>query len=252
MPTLPSTPPKLPKRLGKPPLVDTMFEVRFEPTRDGAVQLLPGLFLSRLAADYPRSEATPIASIPRELRDSNPSLRYQFHYRMAGDSAAVSVGDRSAGVSVFPPYQGWEFFRPRIDAFVDVLKASALVKRLERFSLKFTNVLDMHAERQLSLLNLDVSVGGVAAKDRGFHLRTELNDAKLLRIVEITPEATVTLVSGATWNGLLVSIDCIKQSESGDLQELTPAAIENVHEEVKQMFFGLITPKTLAALSPAY
>ena len=252
MPTLPSTPPKLPKRLGKAPLIDTMFEVRFEPTQDEVGQLLPGLFLSKLAADYPRSEATSIASIPREMRDNNPALRYQFHYRMAGDSAAVSVGDRSAGVGVFPPYQGWEFFQPRIDAFVGVLKASTLVKRLERFSLKFTNVLDIPAEQQLSLLNLDVTVGGVAPKDRGFHLKTELNDAKLLRIVEVAPEATATLVSGATFNGLLVSIDCIKKSVSGNLQEVTPAAIEELHEDLKQVFFGLITPKTLAALAPTY
>ena len=233
-------------------MVDAIFEVRFEPAKAGTGQLLPGLIFAKLGTRYPRSEATPVASIPPQIREQEPSLRYQFHYRISGTSATISVGDRSASVTASPPYQGWEFFRPRIDEFLAVLRESALVKRLERFSLKFVNILDVPEDSQLSLLNLDVRLGGITAPDDGFHLRTELRDAHLIRIVEITPKTTAKLSSGESRSGLLLSIDCIKATSSGNLDELTPEAIEQVHQELKEVFFGLITPTTLSALDPTY
>lgn len=250
MAVLKTTPSKLPARLGKAPLVDAIFEVRFEPAKEGTGQLLPGLFFAKLGTRYARSEATPLASIPAQMREQDRSLRYQFQYRLLGDSAAISVGDRSAGVSASPPYQGWEFFRPRIEEFLTVLRESGLVKRLERFSLKFVNVVDVPADPQLSLLNLDLRLGGITAPDDGFHLRTELRDAHLIRIVDIQPKTTAKLPSGETRSGLLLSVDCIKASSSGSMDELTPEAIEQVHQDLKQIFFGLITPTTLSALDP--
>lgn len=250
MPVLKTTPSKLPALLGKAPLMDATFEVRFEPAKAETGQLLPGMFFAKLGTNYPRSEATQIASIPPQIRDHDSSLRYQFLYRILGDSSAISVGDRSAGVGAFAPYEGWESFRQRIDEFLTVLEGSGLVKRLERFSLKFTNVLDVPADRQLSLLNLDVRVGDITAPDQGFRLRTELNDAPLIRIIEIVPNSTVRVTSGETRTGLLVSIDCIKLASSGSLKEVTPEAIEQVHQDLKQVFFGLITPTTLSALDP--
>lgn len=106
MPILPTTPSELPIQLGKPSLVDAIFEVRFEPKAAGIAQLLPGIFFEHLGTEYKRSEATAVASIPAEIRDGEASLRYQFHYRLSGESAAISVGERSAGVSALPPYQG--------------------------------------------------------------------------------------------------------------------------------------------------
>ena len=191
-----------------------------------------------------------MASIPPQIRDKEPSLKYQFHYQLRGESSAISVGDRSAAVSALPPYQGWEDFRPRIDAFLTVLRASDLVRCLERFSLKFTNVIDVPAETQLALLNLEVRFGGVTPADRGFRLRTELNDPDLVRIVEIVPHSTATLPSGEPRRGLLLSVDCIRQTRSGSIDELTPGALEQIHHDLKQIFFGLITPATLSALEP--
>jgi uncharacterized protein (TIGR04255 family) len=251
MPVLGSTPEKLPVRLGKPPLVDAVFEVRFQATQKSIAQLLPGFFFSRLGKEYPRSEAMPIASLPAEFRDMDASLRYQFHYRLSGETAAILVGDRSAAVSALTPYQGWDEFRPRIDSFLKVLDESKLVHNVERFSLKFVNVISSTSTSQLHLLNLELAIGGVKPSDSGFQLRTELNDADLVRIIEIRPHAVAKLRS-KNITGLMLSIDCIQKTPGASISDLHLTTIEKVHLDLKQLFFGLITPATLSSLEPHY
>lgn len=250
MPVLKTTPPSLPLRLGKPPLVDALFEIRFEPSKGDISQLLPGLFYAKLGSDYTRSETLPLSGIPPEFRSQDRSLQYQYLWRLIGPSAAISVGDRCAGVSSLPPYQGWSSFLPRITAFLEVLRESALVTRLERYSLKFVNVLTVPTASQLDLVNLEILIGGNVPSPTGFHLRTEMNDENAVRIVEIIPHASVKVHSGDTKNGLLVSIDCIRAVTSGEFSELTPSAMERMHHDLKEVFFGLLKPATLQALEP--
>lgn len=249
---LKTTPNDQPHTLGKAPLVDTAFEVRFDPAIPNAGQILPSLILKDLGQEYSRTEATPVASIPKEMRDGEETLRYKPHYRLVGDSAVISVGDRIAGVGALPPYQGWTVYRPRIESLMQILVGSDVIGVLERFSLKFTNVLTMPINRQLDLINLDAVLGGVPAPDQGFQYRTELNDEKSLKIVEVRPNTKFVLPGKDTYSGLLVSIDCIQPVTSGDKGELTIEAIEELHAQLKQLFFGILKPDTLEALEPIY
>lgn len=88
-----------------------------------------------------------------------------------------------------------------------MLKHSELVDRLERFSLKFVNVIPAPTDDQLQVLNLELKIGGIGTTDTGFRLRTEFNQGHYVRIVDIRTNATANLRSGAV-TGLFLSIDC--------------------------------------------
>ena len=249
---LPTVPTKIPHNLARAPLVEAIFEFRFTPAQSSVAQLLPGLIFSKLSGKYDRSEATPVASIPPEIRAKHSDLRYQAQHRLSGERASVFIGDRVAGVSITRPYEGWRRFRPRILEFLEVLQTSKLVERGERFSIKFVNIIPSAPGQQLALLNLRLEVGGIGAPENGFRFRTEINDETYIRIIQIVTNAETDISSQEKISGLLLSLDCIRVLRNEDFWQEHPSGIDQVHDQLKHLFFGLITEKTLESLEPSY
>jgi uncharacterized protein (TIGR04255 family) len=246
--TLPS---KLPHYLARAPLAEAIFELRFKPAQVSIAQLLPGLVFAKLGSRYGRSEATPVASIPPQLRDMDPNLRYQAQYRLSGERSSIFLGERVAGVSMTAPYEGWHHFRPRILEFLEIVRGSGLVETVERFSIKAINIVPTLGA-QLDLLNLHLEIGGIKPPENGFHLRAEVNDDTFLRIIEISTNASAKLPSGETTSGLLLSLDCVRPMRNEDFWSIQETSIDEVHEQLKELFFGLINQQSLESLGPSY
>jgi uncharacterized protein (TIGR04255 family) len=244
----------LPLRLENPTIEEAVFEVRFQPASSSTVSLLPGLLFSKLGNDYSESESLPLASLPLAFRQSRPELKYQQQIRLSGGQASVFIGDCAAGVSVLAPYPGWTKFRPRIDGLLDVLQNSQLVKKPERISLKFVNLLTDTPSRRLDALDLSIRIAGQVPPEQGFQLRAELNQKPYVRIVEVAPDARIgELEKGATTKrGLLLSIDCIHELPDLDLWANKDQLIESLHADLRSLFFTLITKETVDRLGPLY
>lgn len=119
--------------------------------------------------------------------------------------------------------------------------------------MKSVNVIPASQNQQLGKLALDVKIAGKPVGDAGFSLRTEMNDSKYQRIVEIMPNVVAQTASGAEYAGLRLSIDCIRVCPSStegwdDLSD----GLDAIHDEQKRLFFELLTPETLASLEPEY
>lgn len=248
---LATVPVKLPVGLARPPLMEALFEIRFQ-TPVPVPQLLPRV-LSKLGSKYSRSEAMPVASIPRPILDSNPSFRYQPHYRLYDETnALIALGEYVAGVSVGFPYEGWEVFKPRLLEALGVLRESTLATDIERYSMKFTNLLEAPVGEQLRLIQLRAEIGGVPASEFGFRLRSELNDEMFIRIIEISTGVEAQAPSLVRKHGLMLTIDCIRETKNSSFWQDADKKVDEVHQEAKRLFFGLITESTLKSFGPEY
>lgn len=243
---------RLPVRLETVPLFEATFELRFRPTREDAVDLLPGILFSALGDRYGRSEATPLASLPRAIRSQDSKLWYQAHYRLLGENGGVFVGDRVAGLNHGPPYDGWSTFLPQIEALLEVISRNEIIEHLERYSMKFTNVLMGEPGRRLDLLDFEVELADYELAEAGMSFRTELKDDRLIRIIEIVPAATINNPRTKPIDGLLLSLDCINPSPEDGFLTSPQAGLEEVHTELKSLFFSIITNDTLESLGPEY
>jgi uncharacterized protein (TIGR04255 family) len=221
--------------------------------RASVAELLPGLIFAKLGQTYPRSEVSPIASLPAAFRTKDPSLLRQAHYKLLGERSSVYVGDFVAGVSVTAPYEGWTSFRERITAALSVLRESGLIARVERASMKATNIIEGEIGNQLSKLNVAVRIADRPPQEAGFTLRFEQHNGRLIRVVQVTPNAQLTVLpTGETWQGLLLAIDCIHNVENGRFWEDSLDLLQSLHDERNRVFFELITDDTLRELSPEY
>jgi uncharacterized protein (TIGR04255 family) len=242
----------MPTRLALPPVKEALFEIRFDSPSESVAQILPGMVIMRLGDQYSKTETLPIASLPREIRKRDDNLKYLAQIRILGDGGGVVIGDRVVGLSVLTPYPGWSNFRSRILELLGVLEKSKLLTTIERVSLKYVNLFSLPAGERLSALKMQVDMYGTPAPEGGFHLRTELKDENFIRIVEIGGDAKLTDQNGEESSGLVVNLDCIRPWKQGSLWSSAEQTIDELHGEVRQMFFGLLTAKTLESLKPHY
>ena len=224
------------------------------PASDPVVERLPTLLREKLGDAYPTSGELSIAGGPPRFRRRRRADRYQPRVQLTGPQAAIFVGDSMAALRLYGPYPGWDALRARINSLLDVLQESRLAIAVERISLRFVNVLREHPERQLDALNVRIELAGEAAPERGFHLRAELNDEVYERVIEIQPGATGPAheVDRRETHGLMLELDCRRRFATDDFWPQRSTLIEDLHFEMRALFFRLLTPESIAQLGPIY
>jgi uncharacterized protein (TIGR04255 family) len=250
---------QLPVKLKKEPLADAIFEIRFSSAIPGS-NIIPGVLASRLRTDDLRFERLPASDIPSRIRDIDPTLRAQplmrMHWR---ESFFILIGDTGLSLACKIPYPGWrgeQGFKSHILELVEYVTEGSLIQSIERYSLKYTGVIDgKDLAEQIGRFEVDLRLGEYRLKAEPFSIRVEIRDGELLHVVQLAAPASVTLSNGATRTGTLVDIDGLCEYKTSNLKQFLrelPDKIECLHTRDKEMFFDLLTPETLAYLEPIY
>jgi uncharacterized protein (TIGR04255 family) len=239
---------RLPVRLERPPLVEAIFELRFETNAPSGGDLLPGLLFSQLRDVYPEFAPLPLSSVPREIRERDGNLRFKPAHRLAGKSSVVQVGDHSITVSKSPPYVGWADFSAEIRRVLEALRGVRLVTTTPRCSFRCINVLPAPLGAQLQLLNGSFELGGLRAPEAGFQFRTEFKGDGLVTIVQLATNATTPTVQV----GLVVDVDVVHELGSADFWASRDLLLDLLHGRAKKMFFSLLTDSTISLLGPTW
>jgi len=240
-----------PSKLERPPLVEAVFEMRFQPRAEGAAELLPGLMFPALKNEFPEAKATPAGTIPREIRKTRPELRYIAQFALHGRGQVLSIGENVLILNLSEPYPGWASFKALCLKIVSALHETNHVGALERFSLKYANVFNVPAGNPLAPLKIILDVGAYELRDGGLRLRFETSHRGLLTIVECTSEVSVqTPVSSK--HGTLLTIDTIYEHGLDEFWRRPDAFLEQGHDVLEALFFDLITNDTLESLGPVW
>ncbi len=244
---------KIPVRLKKEPIVEAIWEVRFVLAGTSTADLLPGIVYQALSNKYPQFTRLPAAEIPVPLAEEDPKLRYTPRFRLDGKNQAILIGEHMVALSCCRPYPGWKKFSADICELVQVLESANLFDRLERFSLKYVNLLDLTQPPDLNCLNLELKIGEFELHCQPVQLRTEIRQKELVHIIQIASPAKVTIPSRQDQlRGVLLEVDSIRVFPQGSLWSEVIHNLDTAHAASKEMFFKLLTPGTLQALEPEY
>lgn len=244
----------MPVAFVKSPLLEAVFELRFQASVPNAGDLLPGLLYAELKDEYPAVEPLPMANLPREIREKQPNnlLLYQPTHRLAGVSRAVQVGDRVLSLSVTAPYPGWAKFNEAIGRLLRTASGTRMVRELERFSFRYINLIPAEpGQSQLSFLNLRIDSPGFTFTEKGFHLRFEHSEGEFQTIIQVVPNTSVEVLGRPLVPGLLLDIDTVHEHPRKALPELG-ADLEEAHLVAKRAFNSLISEPTRTRLEPIF
>ena len=244
----------LPKKLKKEPLIDAVFEVRFDSDAPVSV-VLPGFLFNKLEGKK-SIEALPIAQIPSEIRKADPNLKYAPLNRLDWGLFFVNIGDNNLSISCKYPYPGWDIFKPSIIEVMNVLLESGLPKIIERYSLKYIDLIQASGDQQkVSMVNLDMTIAGHKLEKEPYMIRIEIPRDGFMNVVQVISSATTTLHTGISKEGLVVDVDTVAIQNNISMDSLFngfPDKLDTIHRANKAMFFDCITLTTLKSLEPVY
>jgi uncharacterized protein (TIGR04255 family) len=250
------SPHELPRRLGKEPLVDVIFEMRF--TGEGAEHVLPGILYSKLQGDK-SIEALPFSAMlnamPAEMRRGNPKLLAgQPTTRVRWKRYKLLFGDGIFAISCVLPYPGWAAFKPDIVELVGHVMQSGIAKSVTRLALKYVDLFDGDDVASLrSKLNAELSIGGMPFGDRPFQFGAELRVEDTSVQVAIGAPANVLIHdSGAQRKGLVLTVDAYveTQLDSSDFSHALADSLDRIHLVNKQVFFSCLTDHAIEEMEP--
>lgn len=244
---------RIPVRLKKEPLLEAIWEIRFSGGKSPVADLLPGILFKSFPGKYDTAAKLPTADIPTPVVEHDPNLRYAPKIRLEEGNQAVQIGDRVVSLSCRRPYSGWDRFSNNIRKLAKAVQETGLVERLERFSLKYVDLIELEKPVGLAHLNLELKMGEYELAAKPVHLRTRIMENDLIHIIQIISPAEMSLpgVEGRL-KGVLVDIDSIKLMTDDESWDALYRRLDDVHASCKKMFFSILKSETVNSLEPEY
>jgi uncharacterized protein (TIGR04255 family) len=134
---------KIPVRLKKEPLIEAIWEIRFSPAKPLVAGLLPGILFESSPKKFDNVVKLSFPNLPDFAMEHDPNLRYIPRIRLEGGNLSVQVGNRVLSLSCRRPYCGWSKFSSEIRQLIKVVRKTELIDRLERFSLKYIDLIEL-------------------------------------------------------------------------------------------------------------
>lgn len=243
----------IPSKLNKDPIIEALFEIRFQSTVKAVSNLLPAFLYTELKKDFEAPERLPIADFPEELIALDPNLKYQPRLRMRGSKFSMLIGDSSIVLSCPRPYVGWKEYKKMLTSLLLIIKNTNLVSGVERFSFKYVNVLEADkVDEQFSLVKFVSKIGPYDLTKHLTSTKSEIREGGLINIIEMQSNAVVTLPNSKdTIKGLLLNVDTINDTP-GKFWDESDQLIENAHSMEKKMFFCFLPDEVIKKFGAVY
>jgi uncharacterized protein (TIGR04255 family) len=100
------------------------------------------------------------------LAHIDPNIRYAPAIRIHWGNFIILSGNQSAGLACKLPYPGWTAgFKPSILKLAQLIGEAAIVDVVERFSLKYTNIVPSELGVAPVVVDFALKIGALAACD---------------------------------------------------------------------------------------
>ena len=247
-----------PKKLGREPLLEVIFEFRFS-AKISATNILPAVFLkpSNGSNENFKIDKLPSSEIPEFIRNQDPNLKYTPLLKIDRKDFNYFIGDNSYGIACKIPYVGWEEFSREIYTSMESLRELHIIDNVERFSLKYVDLLEIdEIEEQYEAIDIKINFNEQVLKNTQYNLRLSINENGFNHILQIVLGAEISVANTKIFEkkGLILDIDTIKTLDMpiDDFYKKFSGFLESMHTASKKQFFALLSNKGLESLEPIY
>ena len=184
--------PRLPNKLAKEPIIDAVFELRMQSSFPLS-SVLTGIFFSKLDGEK-IIENLPITNLPKQFRDTDPNLKFAPLIKIHWGNFMLLISDQSVAVACKLPYPRWANLKDAIKTVINVIEESNLITGIDRYSMKYVNIIDSSGIfNKADLVNLKMTLGDYTLSNQNFQLRIEIPDNNFISAIQIVSDANVVL-----------------------------------------------------------
>jgi uncharacterized protein (TIGR04255 family) len=246
----------IPKRLRLEPLIETIWQVQFEPGPNQPLgDILPGVLFTAFRAQRTDLQLNrlPVADIPAAVSALDPNLRHAAKYRIEapGWPFLFHVGDRVITINCRRPYVGWDAFKPQIIELIEILEGSGLIPEPRQHSLRYIDLVTLDAAPTLANLRLALAIGEHQIDKHPLQLRVELPDQGCIHVLQVVTPAQVHLPDGDK-HGTLIDLETIAVLSLNNWSAVRDG-LGTLHDRTKALFFDqVLSPEAIARMEPEY
>jgi uncharacterized protein (TIGR04255 family) len=241
---------RVPKKLKFDAIVEALFEIRFSTVTQ------PEFLFVRLAEFEPwrpfSQARLPAYSIPENIRQIDPNLRYQPTFELLESSSqrSIRIGPSVISYHLRKPYTGWSQFSAELRGMIAKLFDSTETLVVSRLGLRYLNAFSskLHGIQSIADLDLSVVVAGTPVKSNinvNFTTSAFAQTDATVRIA--SPEFFV--VQPGIEATVLADIDIFtKEGFETTAKNSILDWLELAHNAKNEEFFCLLTPETISNL----
>jgi len=242
---------KVPVRLKDDPILESILEIRYEPSiPDDAVL---GVVYSQMRSDFDPPQQLPVVNIPADIRRSDPNFRYMPLYTFSRDNFFFRLGPRVLVFSHVAPYAGWNGWAAFISMVIEMIGNTGFITGVNRIGLRYINFFE--STHLFTDGNIRITLAEKQISREATTIRTEIPDGDFVKVLKVANQATVTASADKTpRNGSLIDIDCVNVAamSQGSFLSNYQQTIATAHEKEKELFFSVIEGSILDSRRPEY
>ncbi|MGE1083080.1 TIGR04255 family protein [Pseudomonas shirazensis] len=242
----------LPSKLAREPMIEAVFEMRFESSAPVAA-MLPGILYSKLNGSLSMEQLPPHA-LPKEMRDADPNFLHVPLTKCSWGNYWILIGDRIFSVASKLPYAGWADFLQKIQMAYGVVLDTGMITTVSRCSIKYVDILDSIPLSPVDCFNMELSVGSIGSAEN-FHIKIGAVQDGISHTVQLISNAMTQLYGGRELQGPLIDVDSIIDIAEEDSSTFASKLVERasvLHEANKRAIFDAISEAALCYLEPTY
>lgn len=235
---------KLPLSINPCPIIEAIFEIRFESSLPG--DAIFGIVYNQFKDEFQNVDQLPILQLPAAIRNQDPNLKFSPHYKIKKDNFIIQIGPNVFSLTNTKEYCGWEVFSEKIfDTYNKVCELN-LIKKQFRTALRYINMLPDINVFERSNLGINLNDRTLGANQINFTAEIPYeNGASNLKVINFAE----AIFENQAVKGSIVDIDTHVQHEKFDNFK---DAIECAHIAEKELFFNLLKQEFLKTLNPVY
>jgi uncharacterized protein (TIGR04255 family) len=241
----------LPVKLNQDLILSAVFDLWFS-TKIPSEAVL-GMVYQFVAKKYPTVKLVrlPITQLSEEIRNSDPNLKYQPHYRLDIDTRGIAVGPKSIQFSVQKPYIGWKSWSEFIIEMWAEFVNMDIFNKIERTSLRFFNFTEQNL---CEIARTSITIGDNILSCQPMTLKVELQEDAYATVLQLVSNAVVEIYQSQRLNGSVIDIEVIKKAgiSVADFQGQIGSILNESHDIEKKLFFEILQPEFLETLQPVY
>ena len=244
---------RIPRRLETEPLLEAIWELRFEgdPAAGGA---LPGILYEKIKAEgrEAKIEALPLGSVPRNMRDAQDQFRYAPTSALRYNNYTILISDRIAALSVVRPYPGWSEYAEHIFELVQWLQDSGMIKNIEQASVRYLDFFECGPHDIFKKLRVGIHIGDLKVGPGPLTLQLNIARVGFDGTINIANPTSVAF-EGQVRQGLVTGVQ-VSWKSSGDenFWKTFPDKLSAAKKTCHEVFFELLTEETVRDHKPIY
>jgi len=238
----------LPQKITPCPIIEAVVEIRFSSSIPP--DAIFGLVYESFKDIFPSKPIDlPILQLPAQIRNADPNLIYQAHYRFSHNGFLLQIGPKTISVINKDEYVGWAAFSLKIKECFNKMKSINVIEKTKRFGLRYINFFE--GQNIFDKLNLEISIDG----------KTIIGDETYLSSIKKTEDFVSNLKlsnsskmerKGKETQGSLIDIDIFCEENGNTIYDNLDDILEKAHDAEKVIFFGLLKEAFLKELNPEY